>query len=702
MQKFHYYLFPVLVFILSLLPGTLHCQSAFVQLPDATGYADQLQTHHLDSLHAAAQRLTDALPAEFQSQFAVYDMGFYSHHTSYEGGIPDVMQQAIDGLATSYYLVFGREINSDGELERVWVEMELPEGGYFSCINSTMPTVLNELLTKSRLNLYPNSSNGINIINYAEAFSHEISHFKDELNYFKSCCPTSSCNPCVYSDLDIFQLLIERNVLTSPIRIVNDPDFGQPPIALGPGDPSSRSSITLNVKVGFLEDTTEVEADDYISQFLSDDVAWIYEKTAESITPSVHLFKYPRDCNLFESKWDSYLNDVSDYKYFFTIINVDDDFGVFGFHFDSGVQGSRFVPKEENILRGMGYQGDYPYEDEIIGIQEVLDSTNASCFDVLSGSLAVGGWSDEMYSSDYQHTPGYKEVVDYHLEKASKDLREAKYQLDIYRVKEYEAIKLAMGYDDCWWFQACGSRAWMRASVNVCRQEIHTTFDICGFVFPVCDLANLVLYLESGDLKNATFSAIGTMPIAGQAAVGIKYAAKSVKLGDKAAILKFSVERSGHVHWVGGRDKLRNVIKRLRIQHTFDGIQLTYNSAIHNAHHLIPWSLVDKATTKHMYLMQRLARLEWHPSHPYKNGLIIPKNLPNGNTFHGSHASYNRWVDDALSEINKVQDSQLISKMDELSNILKLEIEKAYQANRSIHRHFDDIILMPRYKDLIK
>jgi hypothetical protein len=62
MQKFHYYLFPVLVYILSLLPGILHSQSAFVQLPDATGFADNIPQHTLDSLESASQSLREALP----------------------------------------------------------------------------------------------------------------------------------------------------------------------------------------------------------------------------------------------------------------------------------------------------------------------------------------------------------------------------------------------------------------------------------------------------------------------------------------------------------------------------------------------------------------------------------------------------------------------------------------------------------------
>ena len=125
--------------------------TAFYPLEDATGI-EFLQTHQIESLNEAACSLRAALPQEFQSDFAVYDLGFYSHHISYEGGIPDVLQQVIDGLTTDYYLIFGREMNRDEELEKVWVEMGLPEGGGFSCWTET-----NWILSKNSLNVLVDS-----------------------------------------------------------------------------------------------------------------------------------------------------------------------------------------------------------------------------------------------------------------------------------------------------------------------------------------------------------------------------------------------------------------------------------------------------------------------------------------------------------------------------------------------------------------
>ncbi|TVR85869.1 MAG: hypothetical protein EA411_12085 [Saprospirales bacterium] len=62
----------------------------------------------------------------------VLKLGFYSHHTSMDGGIPQVISDAIsDRVFTSYYLLFGREMDWEGRLKMVWVEVELPHTADF-------------------------------------------------------------------------------------------------------------------------------------------------------------------------------------------------------------------------------------------------------------------------------------------------------------------------------------------------------------------------------------------------------------------------------------------------------------------------------------------------------------------------------------------------------------------------------------------
>ncbi|TVR86941.1 MAG: hypothetical protein EA411_09095 [Saprospirales bacterium] len=53
-------------------------------------------------------------------------------HTSMSGRIPQVISDAIDNhITTPYYLLFGREMDWEGRLKRVWVEVELPHTADF-------------------------------------------------------------------------------------------------------------------------------------------------------------------------------------------------------------------------------------------------------------------------------------------------------------------------------------------------------------------------------------------------------------------------------------------------------------------------------------------------------------------------------------------------------------------------------------------
>jgi len=182
MQKFHYYLFPVLVFILSLLPSTLHCQSAFVQLSDATGFADNIPQHALDSLESTSQSLREALPQEFQSDFAVYDLGYYSHHGSFTGGIPDVITNVITNHVTHpYYLLFGREMDDEGGLKKVWVEVELPES---NCLDQITPMYIDGIGFLMELEFLV--SNSLN--NFVPGYKYFMSELSKIINRKMDCC----------------------------------------------------------------------------------------------------------------------------------------------------------------------------------------------------------------------------------------------------------------------------------------------------------------------------------------------------------------------------------------------------------------------------------------------------------------------------------------------------------------------------------
>jgi ABC-type antimicrobial peptide transport system ATPase subunit len=51
----------------------------------------------------------------------------------------------------------------------------------------------------------------------------------------------------------------------------------------------------------------------------------------------------------------------------------------------------------------------------------------------------------------------------------------------------------------------------------------------------------------------------------------------------------------------------------------------------------------------------------------------------------------NRWVDDALIKLDKIPESQLLDKMNELNNKLIQEIQFFYTQNISLNQHFKNL-----------
>jgi len=128
-----------LILLLALLWASfaLKAQSCFIQEDDATGSL-AFSTEELAELEAAACSLRAVFPTAFQNDFAVYDFGFYLHQQGYEGGMPQVFQDKIAEVEqeSPYFLLFGRELLRGGALGKVWVEVQLPEEGSFSCLTA--------------------------------------------------------------------------------------------------------------------------------------------------------------------------------------------------------------------------------------------------------------------------------------------------------------------------------------------------------------------------------------------------------------------------------------------------------------------------------------------------------------------------------------------------------------------------------------
>lgn len=105
----------------------LFAQTCFVRMVDNSGFnTDSYQS----SLEQSACALQNSLPAQFQSQFKVYDFGFYLHNETFRGfGYPEAFQKAITDAEgqTSSFLLIGKQTDSKGVYSRFYVHVNLPD-----------------------------------------------------------------------------------------------------------------------------------------------------------------------------------------------------------------------------------------------------------------------------------------------------------------------------------------------------------------------------------------------------------------------------------------------------------------------------------------------------------------------------------------------------------------------------------------------
>ena len=161
---------------------------------------------------------------------------------------------------------------------------------------------------------------------------------------------------------------------------------------------------------------------------------------------------------------------------------------------------------------------------------------------------------------------------------------------------------------------------------------VHTALDICGLI-PAggepCDLVNGVIYTLEGNPTDASLSFAATLPIAGWAATGAKWAGITVLC--KGVVHNLDVKLVNGIVDFGNREKLRSIL----------GITNTNKEA----HHVIPWEFVNKPLT------QAAGKGNFHMNHPF-NGLELDKfrfDMPDG--VHANHPQYNAKVQNLMDDL---------------------------------------------------
>ncbi len=144
----------LIILILTFAYVTTQAQS-FKPLSNATGY--NYTPAELTQLEEAADSLVAALPSDFQSDFKVFDAGFYLLNEKMQGGYPAVFEKFVTLAAaqSKYYLLVGRGVDVDGQW-RFYCKVKLPDTGKFSCKETSYYELLNyeiSLNTQSRADL---------------------------------------------------------------------------------------------------------------------------------------------------------------------------------------------------------------------------------------------------------------------------------------------------------------------------------------------------------------------------------------------------------------------------------------------------------------------------------------------------------------------------------------------------------------------
>lgn len=126
---------------------------SYIQLEDASGWDTATPR---SSLEAAAQALIENLPPTVQDSFRVFDFGFYLLQNNFSGGLPAAFQQKIEEVnsLSPYYLLFGKQSDTNGVYTKFWLELKLPGAESYPCLTTDAFEYVSLLTTNHLQSIY--------------------------------------------------------------------------------------------------------------------------------------------------------------------------------------------------------------------------------------------------------------------------------------------------------------------------------------------------------------------------------------------------------------------------------------------------------------------------------------------------------------------------------------------------------------------
>ena len=166
----------------------------YVNLDDASGFD---RSPYQTQLESAAAEIIEVLPEEYQSQFKVFDFGFYLHAERFEEGVEQSLEHAklLAAAQSPFYLLFAKQTDQTGLYSRFYVEVELPRTapGY-PCLTENLSEVVKTLTLISTQTHY--EGNGKSPTTYASSEIQGMTKFLSKVNRVFNCCDETENITC--------------------------------------------------------------------------------------------------------------------------------------------------------------------------------------------------------------------------------------------------------------------------------------------------------------------------------------------------------------------------------------------------------------------------------------------------------------------------------------------------------------------------
>lgn len=317
----------ILGFLLLLTYGNLFSQSSicYLRMQDGSGInTDQYQA----GLNTKACQLRDSFPNENQRpDFKVFDFGFYLLHDVTQG-LPAVFQSQKQEIALTspYYLLFGKQNDKNGIYSKIWVDVHLPNNGYFECMDNISPDYREAFRLK--LELIANKAlaeNGGSYVGYAAAEKQTMDSLMAYFGEVKQCCIPSSpnrsggCGECMFSATQLKET-IRSTLETSPYQLhenhIQEINCG---FSITYGDPIvseylvGATNLNLTINSVSVDDTIQINLDEYA-------LCKVQQQHDDSKSAKAFVLNARASCFDFTQQLNAFIADDSYAKFLFCFV----------------------------------------------------------------------------------------------------------------------------------------------------------------------------------------------------------------------------------------------------------------------------------------------------------------------------------------------------------------------------------------------